>query len=130
MSKQTGKKIEAKLTICSFFFHLESFFFVFVVPRVQNGTIRCRLPLCTCMFGFRAMVRQRPTIKVRSHSPEHHLPNPPPTSRSPPLPDPSHSPCRREQHDSGTPRPGPKLHARFFCSVCFVFCFVLYFFVK
>lgn len=49
---------------------------------------------------------------------------------SPPLPDTSNSPCRREQHDSGTPRPGPKLHARFFCSVCFVFCFALYFFVK
>lgn len=38
-----------------------------------------------------------------------------------PSPNPSNSPCGREQHDSGTPLPGPKLHARFFCSVRFVF---------
>lgn len=150
MSKQRRKNIEAKSTICFLFFHLELFLFLSLFcPEFRTAPSRCRLPLCTCTFGFRATVHQRPTIKVRSHSPKHHSPNPsnPHPTNTPgllPLPEPSNSPCkegasmtRGHPHSYPPPPPPPPplpapqscMHVSFVPFVSF-FCFVLYFFVK
>lgn len=133
LSKQRGRKIEAKFNICFLFFIWNHFFFV--LPRVQNGTIRCRLPLCMCMFGFRAMLRQRPMIKVRSHSPEHPSPNshqhPPPPHLFPFL-IPQTPPVGGSSMTRGCPphSPRPQAACTFLLFRLFRFCFVLYFFVK
>lgn len=106
-----------------FIFSFGIIFSVFVL-NVQNGTIRCRLPLCTCLFGFRAMVRQRPAIKVRSHSPEHPLPDhrPYPTPLLP-FPTPQTPPVGGSSMTRGRPAPAPScMHVSF---VLFVSFFVL-----